>query len=46
MPIKTCTLPNGKQGYKWGDAGKCYPSISQAMEQARAIQASQQEKKK
>lgn len=23
MPIKECQL-EGKNGYKWGDAGKCY----------------------
>ena len=24
MPIKECQI-NGKSGWKWGDAGKCYP---------------------
>lgn len=23
MPVKKCQI-NGKQGYKWGDEGKCY----------------------
>lgn len=23
MPLKKCTA-NGKSGWKWGDAGKCY----------------------
>lgn len=23
MPVKDCS-ENGKQGYKWGDEGKCY----------------------
>lgn len=23
MPVKECQ-DNGKQGYKWGDSGKCY----------------------
>lgn len=24
MPVKECNV-NSKPGYKWGDAGKCYP---------------------
>lgn len=39
MPIKSCTLPSGKKGFKWGDAGKCYPTKEQALKQAKAIQA-------
>lgn len=39
MPIKRCTLPNGKRGYKWGDKGKCYPTKEQALKQMRAIKA-------
>jgi len=41
-----CKLPNGKLGYKWGKSGKCYPTKKQALEQARAIKASQAKAKK
>ena len=41
MPIKSCTLPNGKKGYKYGDSGKCYASRKDALRQAAAIKASQ-----
>lgn len=40
MPIKKCKLPNGKQGWKWGDKGKCYSSKKKAGEQAKAAHAS------
>lgn len=46
MPIKGCTLPSGKKGFKWGDAGKCYPTRAQAERQARAIKASGYKKDK
>jgi hypothetical protein len=36
MPIQSCTLPNGKKGYKWGKSGKCYASRASA-EQQKAI---------
>ena len=46
MPIKECQL-EGKNGYKWGDAGKCYThnntpaskkrAKKQALEQGLAI---------
>ena len=41
MPIKSCTLPNGKKGYKYGDSGKCYADRGSAVRQAAAIKASQ-----
>jgi hypothetical protein len=40
MPIKRCSLPKGKKGWKWGDKGKCYPTRKQAEKQARAAYAS------
>jgi hypothetical protein len=40
MPIHSCTLPNGKQGYQWGQHGKCYASRADAEAQATAIYAS------
>ena len=43
MPLKKCTV-NGKSGWKWGDAGKCYTgpdAKEKAMKQAAAIEASQ-----
>lgn len=46
MPIKSCTTSSGKKGYKWGDSGKCYPNREQALEQMRAIKASQAKKGK
>jgi hypothetical protein len=36
MPIKSCTLPGGGSGYKWGNHGKCYKSRKQAQRQAAA----------
>ena len=39
MPIKSCTLPNGKSGFKYGDSGKCYPTRRQALQQMKAIKA-------
>ena len=40
MPITQCSLPNGKQGYKWGSKGTCYPSRAGAVAQAVAVYAS------
>lgn len=40
MPIKSCTLPSGKKGYKWGDAGKCYANRADAVRQGAAAHAS------
>lgn len=42
MPLKRCTI-NGKRGWKWGDAGKCYTGPrgkAKAIKQAQAIRAS------
>lgn len=42
MPLKKCVV-NGKQGWKWGDEGKCYTgpdAKKKALEQAKAIRAS------
>lgn len=45
MPLKECQIDN-KKGWKWGDAGKCYPyetadqekeARSKAIKQAIAI---------
>ena len=41
MPLQKCTA-NGKNGWRWGDEGKCYTgpnAKSQAMKQGRAIEA-------
>jgi len=46
MPIKRCTLPNGEQGFKWGDSGKCYAKRTDAERQAQAAYASGYKKKK
>jgi len=45
MPIKRCTLPSGKQGWKYGDKGKCYAVKSDAEKQGRAIKTSQSKNK-
>jgi len=40
MPVKTCII-NGKNGYKWGDSGKCYTgpeARDKAIRQGRAIE--------
>jgi len=39
MPIMRCRLKSGKQGYKWGSSGKCFPTREQALRQMRAIKA-------
>lgn len=47
MPLKRCQK-DGKDGWKWGDTGKCYvgPNAkSQAERQGRAIEASKSKKK-
>jgi len=36
MPIKRCTLPNGKKGWKWGNHGKCYAQKWRAERQRKA----------
>jgi hypothetical protein len=46
MPIKSCTLPNGKQGYKWGTNGTCYPTMKQVMHQLRVAQDIKKQQKK
>lgn len=41
MPVKPCTK-DGKNGYKWGDEGKCYTgpdAKEKAANQGRAIKA-------
>jgi len=43
MPLQRCKV-RGKLGWKWGDRGKCYVgegAVARALEQARAIKASQ-----
>lgn len=48
MPLKRCKA-NGKQGWKWGDEGKCYTGSdakSKAKEQGRAIEASKSKRGK
>ena len=40
MPLKKCTV-DGKAGYQWGDAGKCYTgpgAKKQAIRQGVAIE--------
>lgn len=39
MPIQSCTLPDGGEGYRWGGEGKCYASRSDAVKQAEAAYA-------
>lgn len=46
MPIKRCTLPNGKKGYKWGNHGKCYAERVKAVMQARAAYANGYKRRK
>jgi hypothetical protein len=41
MPVKKV-----KGGYKWGEKGKVYPTKKKALEQGRAIKASQNKRKK
>lgn len=45
MPIKSCSLPDGKSGYKWGDKGKCYKSKKDAIRQGIAIEGPDKFKK-
>ena len=39
MPIQSCTLPDGKSGYRWGKHGKCYADRADAEKQAEAAHA-------
>jgi len=39
MPIKSCKLPGGKDGFQWGDHGTCYVDRSKAEAQAAAAHA-------
>lgn len=39
MPIMECTLPEGGNGYKWGDSGHCYAERADAEKQAAAAHA-------
>ncbi len=39
MPIKSCTLPDGGSGWKWGDSGTCYADRADAERQAAAAHA-------
>ncbi|MDY0291938.1 MAG: hypothetical protein RBR02_06350 [Desulfuromonadaceae bacterium] len=45
MPFMKCKLPNGKQGWKWGNSGKCYATKGQADKQRRAIQVNKRDKR-
>lgn len=47
MPVKQCQA-DGKQGYKWGDSGKCYTgpdARAKAEAQGAAIEAAQSTRK-
>jgi hypothetical protein len=46
MPIHKATGPRGGQGWQYGSSGKVYPTRQQALQQARAIKASQSKEKK
>jgi hypothetical protein len=46
MPIRKVTSASGRTGYQWGYTGKVYPTRQQALQQARAIKASQSKEKK
>jgi len=39
MPIHTCKLPNGENGYQWGSHGKCFADRKEAERQAEAAHA-------
>lgn len=39
MPIQPCTLPDGSQGWKFGERGFCYADLRHAEAQARAAYA-------
>lgn len=39
MPIRSCTLPSGGPGFKWGDHGTCYRDRADAERQAEAAHA-------
>ena len=41
MPIQKCKLKSGKPGWKWGKSGKCYSKRDDALNQMKAIHASQ-----
>lgn len=39
MPIKSCKLPDGGDGFQWGDHGTCYATRADAEKQAQAAYA-------
>lgn len=39
MPIESCKLPNGKDGFRWGQHGTCYADRADAERQAAAAHA-------
>lgn len=39
MPIERCELPEGGQGYRWGNSGKCYAERADAEKQVQAAYA-------
>ena len=41
MPIHKATGPRGGKGWQYGESGKVYPTKKQAVQQMRAIKASQ-----
>lgn len=48
MPVRKCQI-NGKDGYKWGNDGKCYTGANakaKAEEQGRAVESSRAEESK
>lgn len=46
MPIHKARGPRGGKGWQYGTSGKVYPTRLQALQQARAIKASQSRAKK
>ncbi len=39
MPIQKCKLPDGGDGWQWGNSGKCYADRADAEKQAAAAHA-------
>lgn len=46
MPIQKCTLPEGGDGFKYGDSGQCYKNRKDAVRQGVAIEISKRSKMK
>jgi len=44
MPVKSCKLPDGSNGYKWGDDTRIYRSKQEAIKQGISMELSKKKR--